>query len=223
MLAKNMLVKTRDELLPQNKKSQNEKTIMVRTWHSALKHLSKIFQENKMKSIRNYIVRTDIKEANDQKKPKITTSCYSCRKTCHQISSDETLKNIYNGKEIKMLDGGNCRTANVVYVARCRIHGDIYIGNTGEELRERFSKHRYDAKNRPDNNELAAHIHKHQEEFDKNIEVLILKGNLHEKHKGELWEDKFICLLGTKASTGLNIELKHYGRQLYEAFADFTA
>ena len=67
-----------------------------------------------MKSIRNYIVRTDIKAANDQKKPKITTSCYSCRKTCHQISSDETLKNIYNGKEIKMLDGGNCRTANIV-------------------------------------------------------------------------------------------------------------
>ena len=29
-------------------------------------------------------------------------------------------------------------------------------------------------------------------------------------HERELWEDKFICLLGTKASTGLNIELKHY-------------
>ena len=180
---------------------------MVRTWHPAHKHLSKILQEKyhqhiekdiylkkvfpekpmiafrKIKSIRNYIVRTAIKEANDQKKPKITTSCYSCRKTCHLISSDETLKNIHSGKEIKMLDGGNCRTANIVYAARCKIHGNIYIGNTGEELRERFRKHRYDAKNRPDNNELAARIHKHQEEFDKNIEVLILKGNLHEKHE----------------------------------------
>ena len=87
-----------------------------------------------MKSIRNYIVRTDIKEPNDQKKPKITTPSYSCRKTCHLISSAETLKNTHNGKEIKKLDGRNCRTANIVCAARCKIHGDIYIGNTGEEL-----------------------------------------------------------------------------------------
>ena len=124
---------------------------MVTIWHPALKHLSKILQEKyrqhiekdiylkkvfpekpiiafrKMKSNRYYIVRTDI---NDQKKPNITTPCCSCRKTCHLISSDETLKNIHNGKEIKKLDGGNCRTANMVYTARCKIHGDIYIGNT---------------------------------------------------------------------------------------------
>ena len=94
------------------------------------------------------------------------------------------------------------------YAARCKIGSDIYIGNTGKELRERFRKHRHDAKNRPHNNELAAHIHKHQHEFDMDIEVLILKGNLHQKHKRDLWEDKFIYLLGTKAPTGLNIEIE---------------
>ena len=81
----------------------------------------------------------------------------------------------------------------------------------------------YNAKNRPDNNELTEHIHKHQHEFDKDMEVLILKGNLYQKHERELWKDKFICLLGTKAPTGLNKEHKHYGRELYEAFADLTA
>ena len=64
---------------------------MVTTWHPVLKYLSKILQEKiinilkrtsalkkvlpekpiiafcKMKSIRNYIVRTDIKETNDKK------------------------------------------------------------------------------------------------------------------------------------------------------------
>ena len=220
---------------------------MITTWHPALKHLYKILQEKyhqhiekdiylkrvfpekpiiafrKMKSIRDYIVRTDIKEADDQKRPKIATSCYSCSKTCHLISSDETLKNIHNGKEIEKLDGGNCRTANIVQAEKCKFHGDIYIGNTEEELRERFTKHKYNTKKRPDNNELAAHIHKHHHEFDKDIEVLILKGNLHQKHERELWEDKFTYLLGTKAPTGLNIELKHYGRELYEAFAELTA
>ena len=57
----------------------------------------------------------------------------------------------------------------------------------------------------------------------KDIEVLILKRNLDQKHERELWEDKFICLLSTKASTGLDINLKYYERELYEAFIDFTA
>ena len=69
-------------------------------------------------------------------------------------SSEETFKNILNGKEIKKLDGENSRTANIVYAARFKKHGEINIGNTWWELRERFSKHRYDAKNRPDNNEV---------------------------------------------------------------------
>ena len=45
MLAKYMLAKTCDELLTRNRKSQNEKTIKVTTWHPTLKHLSDIFQE----------------------------------------------------------------------------------------------------------------------------------------------------------------------------------
>ena len=73
-----------------------------------------------MKSSRNQLVRTAIKEADDQKKSKITTTRFPCRKTCHLISSDKTLKNLPNGKEIKKLDGGNWRTASIVYAARCK-------------------------------------------------------------------------------------------------------
>ena len=61
----------------------------------------------------------------------------------------------------------------------------------------------------------SQHTHKHQHEFDKDIEVLMLNGNLYQKHERELWEDKFICVLVTKAPTGLNIEFKHYGRELF--------
>ena len=118
---------------------------------------------------------------------------------------------------------GNCKTANIVYAVRCDIHGDVYISKTGEELRERFIKHRYYAKNRTDKNELAAHIHKHQHKFDKDIKVLILKGNLYQKHERELWEDKFICLLCINAPKRLNIEWKYYRHKLYEAFTDLTA
>ena len=64
----------------------------------------------------------------------------------------------------------NVRTANLVHAARCKIHGDIYNCNTGEEVREKSSKNRYDAKSRSHNNELAAHIHRYQYKFDKDIE-----------------------------------------------------
>ena len=46
MLAKDMLAKTRDELLTQNKKSQNEKTIMVPTWYPTLNIYPKYFKKN---------------------------------------------------------------------------------------------------------------------------------------------------------------------------------
>ena len=92
-------------------------------------------------SIRNYIVRTDINEANENETPKIKTSCSSCRnthaeKTYHLINSDKTLEDKHNGNELKKLDGGNGRTASIVYTARSKIHWDIYIGNSAEELRE---------------------------------------------------------------------------------------
>ena len=141
-----------------------------------------------------------------------------------KISSDETLKNIHSGKEIKKLDGGNYRTENIVYAARFKIHGDICIGNTAEELRKRFSKRRYDDKNRPDNNEPTAHIHKYQYEFDKDIEVLTLKGNLYQKHNENYGK--------TNSSDKIHIRYKstYWTRyrigtlqsELYEPFADIT-
>ena len=95
MLAKDKVGKSHEELIPQNQKNQNEKTVMVTTWHPAMNYLSKIIREKyyqhiendiylkkvfpenpiiafrKKKSIRNYIIRTDINEANEQQKPKI--------------------------------------------------------------------------------------------------------------------------------------------------------
>ena len=138
------------------------------------------------------------------------------------MSRDKTLKNIHKRREIKKLDGRNSSTENINYAATCEIHDGIYAGNTAEELRERFSKHRYDARSRPDNNEFAAHIHKHQHEFDKDIEGWILKENLHQKHERELWEYKFLCLLGTKAPSRLSMELKHCRPELYEVLIDLT-
>ena len=68
----------------------------------------------------------DINEANEQKKLKIMIPCSLCRRNCHLISNDGTLKNILNRKVLKKLDEANCRTGNIIFGARCNRHSDIY-------------------------------------------------------------------------------------------------
>ena len=119
---------------------------------------------------------------------------------------------------MKFPSGGNCNTRNLIYAARCLIHDKIYIGHAGDEIKERFHKHRYDSKSRPDNSELAEHFSKDSHDFDKDIDVTILKLDTYSKDEREHYEDHLICLLGTKNPTGLNQSMKAYGREVY-AFA----
>ena len=137
---------------------------------------------------------------------------------CKLINKDNSIVNNNNKRKMKLPSGGNCNTRNLIYAARCLIHDKIYIGHTGDEIKERFHKHRYDTKSRPDNSELAEHFSKDNHDFDKDIDVTILKLDTYSKDEREHYEDKLICLLGTKDPTGLNHSMKAYGREVY-AFA----
>ena len=74
----------------------------------------------------------------------------------------DTAKLITNDKlkiTEKIEGTGNCKEREIIHAAQCSNHKVLYIGHTGEQLAERFSKHRYDIKNRPDNSELGKHFH----------------------------------------------------------------
>ena len=61
-----------------------------------------------------------------------------------------TVKLITNDKLniIEKIKGtGNCMEREIIYAAQCYKHKVLYIGYTGEQLSERFSKHRCDMKN----------------------------------------------------------------------------
>ena len=70
-----------------------------------------------------------------------------------------TAKLVTNGKlnitEKEVKDTGNWKEKEIIYAAQCSKHKVLYIGDTGEQLSQRFWKHCYDIKNRPDNSELA--------------------------------------------------------------------
>ena len=62
------------------------------------------------------------------------------------------------------------------------------------------------------------HIKEHKHDFDKDIDVTIVKKDILNKGERELMEDYFICTLGTKAPTGLNRELSQYASEMYPYF-----
>ena len=141
-------------------------------------------------------------------------------KFCHLIYEGNLFKNEINGKVITLTAGGDCKTADTVYAARCKICKLIYVGETKKSLGNRFGGHRYDANSRPENCELSAHVDKEGHEFDKDIEVVILKQGFKSTNERKYWEDKFICQLGTYSPTGLIEKLGAYAKDMYSLYQD---
>ena len=232
----------RNSLLTTNRnidKKQHDQSIFITTWHPSLRFLHRILRKHffhiqnddslkeifpevpmvafrRKKSIRNYIVRNDINPP--QKNTEPTMPCNNCKKTCHLINQSSVINNNKNGRRIKVSAGGNCKTTNIIYVARCKKHDLLYIGHTGDDLARRFSKHRYDNNNRPNNNELTKHLNSSKHNFERDLEISILKKDVPTLGLREYYEDKFICKLGTLQPNGLNVELNQYGKDMYASF-----
>ena len=107
-------------------------------------------------------------------------------------------------EKIKVI--GNCKEKEIIYAAQCSKYKVLYIGHTAEQFSERFSKHRYDIKDRPDNSELAKHFHEIHNLND-DLNVTILQNNIKTAATRRYHDDKWICKLKTLAPHGLNTEL----------------
>ena len=229
----------RDDLILPSKKKADNRVVFACNWHPHLsqlpnilkehhyllendRQLSRIFTETPLvayrraKTIRNEVVRTDLTPPPLMEIEKGTVPCDSCKSTCHLICKDTTIRNEKNGKSVNVKAIGNCNTMDIVYAANCKICNLLYVGETKEPLRKRFSKHRYDANKRPDNCELPSHINSMNHSFESDIEVTILeqgfKSDAHRKHV----ENIYICKLGTLAPEGLNEKLEHYAKEMYD-------
>ena len=158
----------RDELLiDTQRRKKDAQTIFVCDWHPSLsqiptilkqhyrilesdERMSNIFPEKPLvayrrpRTTRQHLVRNDILKP--EKKPSSTTACGSC-KLCKNISERTTLRNSKKQIQVELKDGGTCRTKYVIYAAICTKCDLIYVGHTGIELKDRFSRHRHDIKN----------------------------------------------------------------------------
>ena len=71
-------------------------------------------------------------------------------------------------------------------------------------------------KKRLGNNELATHIAKYNHDFEIDIDVMILQNNLKASAEREYYEDRYICLLGTKQPHGLNQDVSAFANEMYD-------
>ena len=121
------------------------------------------------------------------------------------MSTSKTIKNKNTGAELKLKPGATCKTKGIIYAIKCKKCDHIYIGHTGDSMSDRFSKHKYDIKNRPQQNELAAHCHKHKHhDTEKDLEVFIIDHGMHLLGLRILLEDKYICKLQTLYPNEIN-------------------
>ena len=224
-------VLSRKDLLEDRQRDRKDaQTIFVADWHPVLSTLPTILKRNfhivendpelsnifrtrplvafrRPKTIRNHVVKNDIRR---ERKPVGATRCGKC-KLCHILSTKTEITNQNKNITVKLVCSGTCKSKGVIYAAKCKTHNCIYVGHTGEELRTRFSKHRYDIKSRPGNSELAEHFHKNHVEED--MEVFILQENLFDEREREFFEDKWICRFQTQGA--LNTDLHQYAKDMY--------
>ena len=237
----------RDDLLDdQKKKKDQNRVVFACDWHPSLsqlpqvlkKHfyilqndtrLKRIFPEvplvafRRTKTVRNAVVRSDI-AATPSDATRGTVPCSKkCEKTCHLICEGSTITNNKTGRVVKLENACDCNTKDIVYAARCKVCDLIYIGETQDPLRTRFSKHRYDSKKRPDNCELAKHMFDHKHDFEKDLEITVLKQGFKSAQERKYYEDKFVCLLGTLGpNDGMNAlsKLGGYAKEMYSMYND---
>ena len=232
------LLNRKDLLVDRESPTKDPQTIFVADWHPVLNTLPTVLKRNfhivendpvlsnifrtkplvafrRPRTIRNYVVKNDIRR---ERKLAGAKKCGKC-KFCHTLSTKTEITNHLKNITVKLACSGTCTSKGVIYAARCKIHNCIYVGHTGEELRTRFSKHRYDIKSRPSNSELAEHFH--QNHTEKDMEVYILQTDLWNFSEREFYEDKWICRLQTQGA--LNTDLHQYAKDMYHMHSKVLA
>ena len=169
------------------------------------------------RTLKNILVKTNISEDCATKR---ITETEPCRKPkcqlCKDIVTTDTITNTKRHITIKAENGGNCQTNNLIYAAICTRHDMICVGQTGTTLSSRFSRHRHDIKERPDNSEIAEHFNKNHEDGD--MKVMILQTGLTEsQEQREHYEDRWICRLQSLRdgeTSGMNKSIKIFGKEI---------
>ena len=208
-------------------------TILVSAWHPKLSAISSVLKNNfhlifsdpklsnifkqkptvtyrKKKSPSDHLSNNDI--ANQQLHSNVAP--FRKWKLCPQINTAKLITNDKLYITGKKKDTGNGKEREIIYAAQCSKHKVLYIGDTEEQLSERFSKHCYYIINRPDDSELAKYFNESHNLKD-DLNVTILQNNIKTAAARRYHESKWICKLETLAPY---TEIGQYAKKMYNFY-----
>ena len=229
----------RDSLLtPQTKPRTADhpsRVVFSTTWHPRLRFLQRFLNRShsqlstehpqlkstfpeppivafrKNKTIRDSLVRARIGTESPPSPKQHTTQQGLSTKLHGSMSSSSTLTNAQSNISV-IVKPGSAIEKNVIYAAECNKCNLLYIGQTSQQLNERFNGHRSDILNHPTRCELPQHFHDNACSFDNDLQVYILQRNVNgSRLTREAQEDRWIMRLNTLAPNGMNAKCSDYG------------
>jgi len=180
----NRIVKNNFEILKRNNKTFENYTIIA--------------AYKRHRNLKDILVKSKIKGPKEK-----NCGSKNC-KTCEYLVTPEEIRNHHTNISVALKSKIRCDQHNVVYAIQCRTCGLLYIGETGNTLRERFSRHLSGIKTRKDDRAINKHFIQH------GIEALTIMGldtNVHwtiaERKRAE---KDWIHKMKTFFPNGLNLE-----------------
>ena len=175
----------RNEALKRVSKTKSEDTMLVTTYHPQLPPVSKIVKKHwkvmvdesprlkrcfkkpsvvaykRSKNLRDILIRAKIPPKTPKRIMSGFKNCGELCLMCPYTPSGTTKIHSCNltGEKYPIALPINCKTSGVVYKIMCKkCPGFIYIGETGRTIKEWFSEHRRDARNRKKNKPCGEHF-----------------------------------------------------------------
>ena len=108
------------------------------------------------------------------------------------------------------IKGAKPTDKSVAYVVECTKHKLIYIGQTGDQINNRFNRHRSDIRYYP-YCELSKHFNSNDCDFEKDLKISILEKVKTSEAKRQYKEDQWIIRLDTSYPNGLNVHHSDFG------------
>ena len=152
------------------------------------------------KSLSSYLVKN---RYTPKEQYNLKTMIKRCRKILTTITNQMS-------KGTCAIKGAKPTEKSVAYVVECTKHKLIYIGQTRDQINNRFNRHRSDIRCYPDC-ELSKHFNSNDCDFEKDLKISILQKVRTSEVKRQYKEDQWLICLDTSYPNGLNEHLSDFG------------
>ena len=171
------------------------------------------FRRNK--NLKDILVRSSFTQPSNKPSTALGKPNHRHSLICLAVSNSDKVISKKSGRTC-FTQKGDCTSSHVAYATECTKHQLVYVGFTTRPLHLRFNNHQSEINLGTHTCELVQHFLTLDCNFDKDLEIHILRHGLPNNEDAcEAEEDKWTIKLDTKSPNGMNTVL-HYFEQFYK-------